>query len=120
MNENKEELYHYLAQEIASHKFKEGKQILVTSDKKVLTIDSPPMPLCSHEEADTRIFIHMVDALEEGNNVFQIRTVDTDVVVIAMGKFHDIFAAYPDFDPRIKFSGVSVNDTHYTGLSGPI
>ena len=75
-----------------------------------MTIDSPPMPLCSHEEADTRIFIHMVDALEEGNNVFQIRTVDTDVVVIAMGKFHEIFAAYPDFD-LWKWC-FAANDTH--------
>ena len=117
MNENKDELFHYLSQEIANHRFATGKQILVTFDKKVLTIDSAPMPLCSHEEADTRIFIHVLDALDEGNNTIQIRTVDTDVVIIAIGKFHDIFARYPDFDLWIKFgTGVSQKMLHINSL----
>ena len=67
-------------------------------DTKVLAVNSPAMPTCSHEEADSRIFIHILDALEEGNNCFMIRTVDTDIVNISFGKFHDIEARYSDFD----------------------
>ena len=72
VSENKKELFHFLAKEIHGHSFKENKQILVTMDTKVLAVNSPAMPPCSHEEADSRIFIHILDALEEGNNCFMI------------------------------------------------
>ena len=49
------------------------------------------------------MFIHITDALEEGNNVFLIHTVDTDIVVICIGKFHAILARYPDFQLWVKF-----------------
>jgi len=39
---------------------------------------------CSHEEADTRILIHVEDAVKQGNTKVTIRTVDTDVVVLAV------------------------------------
>ena len=61
-------------------------------DTEVLAVNSPAMPPCSHEEADSRIFIHILDALEEGNNCFMIQTVDIDIVTICLGKFHDIEA----------------------------
>ena len=37
-----------------------------------------PMPPCDHEEADTRIGVHLRDATEKGA---RIRTVDTDVML---------------------------------------
>ena len=42
------------------------------------------MGQCNHEEADTRIVVHVRHAL--------VRTVDTDVVVILVGKLHDLLA----------------------------
>ena len=39
---------------------------------------------CSHEEADTRIFVHVLDAIEQGHSKVMIRTVDTDVVILAI------------------------------------
>ena len=39
---------------------------------------------CTHEEADTRIILHLEDAVKEGNTKFSTRTVDTDVVVLAL------------------------------------
>ena len=94
-------MFDFLAKEIHEHSFKGNKQNLVTMDTKVLAVNSPAMPPCSHEEADSRIFIHILDALEEGNNCFMIRTVDTDIVTISLGKFHDIEARYIDL--WIKF-----------------
>lgn len=39
---------------------------------------------CTHEEADTRIILHLEDAVKEGKTKVSIRTVDTDVVVLAV------------------------------------
>ena len=38
----------------------------------------------SHEEADTRLFLHMADAVKKGYRTLLVRTVDTDVVVVAI------------------------------------
>ena len=39
---------------------------------------------CSHEEADTCIFVHAKHATETGSKVIMIKASDTDVVVIAV------------------------------------
>ncbi|KAG0725800.1 hypothetical protein GWK47_037891 [Chionoecetes opilio] len=39
---------------------------------------------CTHEEADTRILLHLQDAVQQGYSKVSIRTVDTDVVVLAI------------------------------------
>ena len=39
---------------------------------------------CSHKEADTRIFVHVLDPVEQGHSKVMIRTVDTDVVILAI------------------------------------
>jgi len=39
---------------------------------------------CSHEEADTRIIIHVADCVAQGYQKISIRTIDTDVVVLAV------------------------------------
>ena len=46
------------------------------------------MPPCDHEEADTRLLIHLQDALRNGCTNCMVRTVDTDVVVILLGFHH--------------------------------
>ena len=37
---------------------------------------------CNHEEADTRIIVHVRDAVQKGAKHISVRTVDTDVVVL--------------------------------------
>ena len=39
---------------------------------------------CTHEEANARIFLHLEDAVQQGYSKVSIRTVDTDVVVLAI------------------------------------
>ena len=39
---------------------------------------------CTHEQADTRIILHLEDAVKDENDELSIRTVDTDVVVLAV------------------------------------
>ena len=49
---------------------------------------------CNHEEADTRMVVHVMDSLEKGFNDIMIRTVDTDVIVILIGEFHTIHQSF--------------------------
>ena len=51
------------------------------------------MPDCNHEEADIRMVVLLRHALLlEGAVTALVRTVDTDVVVILVGKLHDLKA----------------------------
>ena len=78
--------------------------------------NSSVMPNCNHEEADTRIVVHLLHALRAGDgNSVLVRTVDTDVIVILAGKFHDLIDKYPTADIWVAFgmgkhfSYISVN-----------
>ena len=46
-------------------------------------VDQTKLCPCSHEEADTRLIVHLCDAAQHSSRVM-IRTVDTDVVVLAI------------------------------------
>ena len=46
--------------------------------------DNTGIAPCTHEEADTRILLHLADAVKEGYSKVSIRTVDTDVLVLAV------------------------------------
>ncbi len=61
------------------------------------------MQLCDHEEGDTRILLHLQDALATGSTTCLVRTVDTDVVVIIIGKFHSLLIKHPAADIWIAF-----------------
>ena len=56
-----------------------------------------------HEEADTRIVLHVHDSLERGSRKIMIRTVDADVIVILIGHFYSIVDHYPDADLWVAF-----------------
>ena len=70
------------------------KTIYSTMDDQVVcssrgSITSTLAP-CSHEEADSRIFVHVKNMAQQAYTKVMIRTVDTDVVVIAVAKFLQI------------------------------
>ena len=44
----------------------------------------------NHEKADTRIVVHVLHALKQGDQTIYVRTVDREVVVILDGVFHDL------------------------------
>ena len=64
------------------------KQIVATSGSGIMCI--PPtqgagnLTPCDHQEAYTRMFVHVADAVNEGYKKILIRLVDTDVVVLAV------------------------------------
>jgi len=49
---------------------------------KVRSLDA--VAPCSHEEADTRVFVHARDATSQGSKSITTKANDTDVVVIAV------------------------------------
>ena len=63
-------------------------QIIVTKGEEVLCSPSATgrnkLSLCSHEEADTRIMVHINDAVQDGHQSVMIRSTNTDVLALAV------------------------------------
>ena len=53
-------------------------------------LDVSNIALCSHEKADTRLILNSADALLKGHRRVSIRTVDTDLLVLAVASFDKI------------------------------
>ena len=91
--DNKKELFLFLAEELSS--LPNEKDIISThgcdiihnlQDDNSVEFICP----CSHEEADTRLILHMADASQKGFKSVAIRTVDTDVVVLAVSSYYHL------------------------------
>jgi len=87
IDENKTELFSFLATKITT--IETRKQVVTTHDLDVLCININQQQVstltpCTHEEADTRMLLHLKNAVQQGHNSVSIRTVDTDVVVLAV------------------------------------
>ena len=61
------------------------------------------MRSCNHEEADTRILVHVKDALAKGGRSVLVRTVDTDVLVIVIAQFHTLSSTWPGLSFWVAF-----------------
>ena len=66
----------------------ESKEIYTTYGESVLSAtkraDLGVLAPCTHEEADTRLMVHALDATSRGHRRIRIRSNDTDVVVLAI------------------------------------
>ena len=83
-SKNKKELFAFITSKVAEFTFQPGKAVYITSGESVVSVGSgnPGMLECNHEEADTRIVVHIVHALQQGMKRIEVRTVDTDVITI--------------------------------------
>ncbi|KAG0710799.1 hypothetical protein GWK47_022057 [Chionoecetes opilio] len=101
---NKEELFALLSKEVANHVYLPEKWVYITSGERVLS-NQPgcTMDMSDHEEADSRISLHVYDTLRKGATSILVRTVDTDVVVILVGVFYCLVNRYPDLDLWVGF-----------------
>ena len=61
------------------------------------------MRSCNHEEADTRILVHVKDALAKGGRSVLVRTVETDVLVILIAQFHTLSSTWPGLSCWVAF-----------------
>ncbi|KAG7176822.1 hypothetical protein Hamer_G000003 [Homarus americanus] len=78
-SDNKEELFSFLSEQDMQLVVKEK-----TGTHCSIPEDTANLAPCNHEEADTRMMVHAADALECGHRRILIRTVDTDVVILAV------------------------------------
>ena len=66
----------------------DDKQLVITDGEAVLSkptlLDLALLAPCSHEEADSRMLLHVSHAANHGHHNILIKTVDTDVVVLAV------------------------------------
>ena len=91
------------------------KQVISTFLQEVLcnySRDTQELAHCNHEEADTRIFVHMKDAVNHGLSRVLIRTVDTDVVALAVAAVvqTDAKELWVAFGTGKKFRYISAHD----------
>ena len=88
VSENKTELFSFLAERIAS--LNPSKSVCVTQGENVLcnnNIDLSGLCPCNHEEADTRLFVHLKHAAIQVLKTSLVVSTDTDVVVLAISMF---------------------------------
>ena len=87
VEDNKAELFSFLSHQVTLLQ-REGKAVYATDGHDVLCSvaenDLTGLVPCSHEEADTRLFLHVADAVEKVYGELLVRTVDTDIVVVVI------------------------------------
>ena len=82
---NKQELFHLIADKVEG--IKTANKVIVTKGDHAVsnqTANLDGVNPCSHEEADTPIFLHAPDAVNEGDKSMMINANDTDIVIIAI------------------------------------
>ena len=93
VDDNKEELFHYLSQVSSAWASDSNKEIVVTDGIEVLVSPvryTTSLAPCLYEGADTRMFVYAADAASRGHKKMIVRTVDTDVVVLAVSVFEQL------------------------------
>uniref|UniRef100_UPI00358E0809 uncharacterized protein n=1 Tax=Myxine glutinosa TaxID=7769 RepID=UPI00358E0809 len=88
VDENKEELFSFLSKQVTESIDVPDKQLIATDGEQVIAVppcaDTAALAPCNHEEADTCMMLHAAAAMKSGHRRVLIRTVDTDVVVLAV------------------------------------
>ena len=88
---NNEELFNLLTEDVVKHDYPPSKHVYIFSDSHVKSNRADiSMSVNDHEEADSRICLHVDDALNEEAITVLVKTVDIDVVVTLVGIFHDL------------------------------
>ena len=84
---NKTELFNVIAEKITAKRY-DGKVVIATKGNDILgAVNEENITPCNHEEADTGIYLHVKHISEAGHQKVSIKSVDTDVVVIAISLF---------------------------------
>ena len=95
---NKTELYKFLSHALFDLFNEEEKQLVITDGESVLSKpsldDLTSLSPCNHEEADSRMLLHASHAAHCGHHKVLIRTVDTDVVVLAVSVAQGLGSEY--------------------------
>ena len=115
VDENKSELFRFLSQRAVSVPVPSSKYISATLDESVLfsqSNDFDSLQPCTHEEADTRLVLHVYNAAKAGYKRLSIRTVDTNVLVIAVSFWQNLSCdeLWIGFGTRKHFRYIAVHE----------
>ncbi|KAJ8897468.1 hypothetical protein PR048_002814 [Dryococelus australis] len=92
--DNKTERFAMLAEDITTYPALGNVTMWSTKGSDVLSnninLDKAALAPSNHEVADSRIFVHVLDAVASGRTNICIGTVDTDVVVLGVSFFHEL------------------------------
>ncbi len=84
VSENKQQLFEFLTRKVQDHKFPDDLIVVITDGQSVgaVGVQSSEFAFqnCNHEEADTRILIHLRHAMALAVKALQVRTVKTSLV----------------------------------------
>jgi hypothetical protein len=90
--DNKRELFPFLSAQLVKQDLG-GRLLLSTYKESVLSNkqhDVSGLQPCNHIEADTRILLHLAHAAQQRHQVALVRTVDSDVVILAIHFFSSL------------------------------
>lgn len=112
---NKTELFAFLVKHIQRLVIT-SKQIVTTNGSAVVC--SPPkdtsrLAPCNHEEADTRMILHLADAVREGFKKILLCTGNTDVVVLSIAAAAAAAEAELDLQELWVAFGTELKNTRY-------
>ncbi len=93
-SDNKKELFAFLTDQIVGMALPVGNEVFITSNDKVkcnpLDKDISRISPCTHDEGNICMFVHVKDAVLCGHTSIMLRTVDTDVVILAISIVQDL------------------------------
>ena len=90
-SQNKIELFKFLSEQVRGMHIRGSKAVYAACGTGVIKVrDGAAMTDCTHEEADTRVIVHLLHAVNAGIATVLIKTGDTDVVIILCGQYHRI------------------------------
>ena len=94
MDTNNTELFKFLSKAIFTWFNQYDKQLVITDGEAVLSrpplLDLALLAPRSHKEADSRMLLHVSHAANHGHQKILIKTVDTDVLVLAVSVAHGL------------------------------
>ena len=94
LDQNKTELFRYLSTTIIQHGNRGDVIMICAYDDTCISgsneLDLSNLTPCNHEEANARVFLHLKDMTKQGHRKMVIRTVDTDVLVLAVSVYEQL------------------------------
>ena len=112
---NKVELFHLIAEKINRNRT-DHKMVLATQGENVIfssTIGNDRFSPCNHEDADTRMFLHLKDFSAIEHCKASLKTVDTDVIVISISLFHklDLEELWIEFGTSVNLEWLPIHES---------
>ena len=98
VGDNKKELFNMIADTIPSTR--SNTLLITTKNEHVVSnkdINSSRLEMCNHKEVDSRMFVHVYDSSINDYEKIEVVTVNTNVIVIAIGIYHDLSELWVEF-----------------------